>query len=77
MEFTNITRKKMSPTSIGEGGEYPNRRRAHISRLVRREASPFRENAKRKFCLWQNWNNGVIIYKGNAEEFCHVVVAAG
>ncbi len=45
----------MSPTSAG-GGTNTKTGGEHISRLV----------AKRslfQFCLWQNWNNGVIIQK--------------
>ena len=43
----------MSPTSAG-GGTNTKTGGEHISRLVETL------RAKRKFCLWQNWNNGVI-----------------
>jgi len=42
----------MSPTSAG-GGTNTKTGGEHISRLV--------ETPLFQFCLWQNWNNGVII----------------
>ena len=44
----------MSPTSAG-GGTNTKTGGEHISRLV--------ETPLFQFCLWQNWNNGVIIQK--------------
>ena len=43
----------MSPTSAG-GGTNTKTGGEHISRLV--------ETPLFQFCLWQNWNNGVIIF---------------
>ena len=44
----------MSPTSAG-GGTNTKTGGEHISRLV--------ETPLFQFCLWQNWNNGVISKK--------------
>ena len=64
----NYNEYKMSPTSISGGRQTTNRRRANISRLVRREASPCGKTPIGRFCLRQNLNNGVIIHISDSKK---------
>ena len=52
-------------------------RREHISRLVRREASPCGKTPRGSFVYRQSWNNGLINFQHQAIESILLFVALG